>query len=320
MSASMRFARYQLDSDQRDLLGKEITERVTATELDSDSDEAILASIGAHAFRHYLPGEIVRALRSFCESGCHALMLSNLPVQRIPPTPVSGFVHETPMALTNALHFGLIQLLGVVPFAVEYENNGRLIRNVVPNPAAAGISSSWGADKEFSWHTDNPHLTFGEAGTYPCRHIPRYLTFFALRNEEQVPMCIVSADDAVAQLDPASRQQLLSPEFTVGAPESTDSDDAGQRQEFSDAAILEISRLNHYWARYDPGTTTGQTVGANAALQAWKAALQAVDAVECVLRPGDFIVIDNYRVLHRRPAFTPQQPATARWLRRCYAS
>ena len=320
MSASMRFARYHLDFDQRDLLGKEITERVAAAELDSDSDEAILASIGAHAFRHYLPGEIVRALRGFCESGGQALMLSNLPVQKIPATPVSGFVNETTLALTNALHFGLIQLLGAVPFAVDYENNGRLIRNVVPNPAAAGVSSSWGADKEFFWHTDNPHLTFGEAGTYPCRHIPRYLTFFALRNEEQVPMCIASADDVVAQLDHATRQQLLSPAFAVGAPASTDSDAYGQRREFSGTTILEIGPLNHYWARYDPGTTTGQTVGARAALRVWKAALQTVDALECVVRPGDFIVIDNYRVLHRRPAFAPQQPATARWLRRCYAS
>jgi alpha-ketoglutarate-dependent taurine dioxygenase len=43
-------------------------------------------------------------------------------------------------------------------------------------------------------------------------------------------------------------------------------------------------------------------------------------ARELVLNPGEFLIFDNYRVLHRRRAFTPGPAPTARWLRRCYAS
>ncbi|URN12249.1 hypothetical protein LUW77_12860 [Streptomyces radiopugnans] len=60
----------------------------------------------------------------FTAAGSHALLLSNLPMQEFPPTPVSGFGDETELAVTNAIHLGLIRILGCTPFAVRYENDG----------------------------------------------------------------------------------------------------------------------------------------------------------------------------------------------------
>lgn len=314
MTCALRVARHCLDDRTRDILGKEIAEAVATGGLDSDADEAILASIGAHALNNFLPGEILHSLKLFSATGAHALILSNLPMQEFPDTPVNGFTDEAELAVTNAIQYGLIQLVGLTPFAVAYENNGKLIRNVAPNPSAAGTTSSWGADSEFFWHTDNPHLPFGGPGVDLRRYVPRYLTFFTVRNDEQVPTEILAVDDAVARLDENVLRRLRSAMYEVGAPASNEGDLA-----LTETPVLELSAGGHR-ARFDHGTTTGLTEEAAATLRTWAETLEDVPAMEPVLRPGEFLIFDNYRTLHRRKAFTPGPAATARWLRRCYAS
>ncbi|AEB47709.1 TauD/TfdA family dioxygenase [Micromonospora maris] len=314
MSRALRVARHHLDDRTRDLLDKELTAALCDITLDSDAHEAILARIGAHALQTHLPGEILQALTFYPATGSHVLTIGNLPQQEFPATPRNGFTDETAMAVTNALHFGLLQLLSLTPFAVDYENNGRYIRNVAPNPAAAGTTSSWGADSEFFWHTDNPHLPFGGKGVDPRRYVPRYLSFYAVRNEEQVPTEVLAIEDAVAALDDATVQALQSAQFLVGPPASND-----ETAPLPDAALLEQS-YEGTRARYDRGTVTGTTPAAAAALDRWVQALEQARAEEFVLSPGDFLIFDNYRVLHRRRAFQPGPTETARWLRRCYAS
>jgi L-asparagine oxygenase len=319
MTSFLRLAAHRLDDATRDLLGKELAEHVAASELDSDADEAILAGVGAHALSRYLPREILRSVEVFCASGHHSLLIRNLPGQQFPDTPVSGFGWETDLAVVNALHFGLIQLLGIVPYAVDYENDGRLIRNVVPNPAAAGTTSSWGADSDFSWHTDNPHLPFGSPGLDPRHYIPRYLTFYAVRNEERVPTEVTALADVASTLDDATLRVLCTPQFSVGAPASNDAGLAEDRRWLDSAALLEPADEQD-WVRFDCGTTQGLTDEARAALATWQDALDHAGGEEFVLDARDFLIFDNYRVLHRRRAFTPRPDATARWLRRCYAS
>jgi hypothetical protein len=320
MTGFLRLARHRLEDGTCDLLGKEIIERVAATELDSDANEAILAGIGAHALNRYLPGEILHGLQVFTATGWHALLLSNLPRQEFPPTPITGFGAETDLAATNALHFGLIQLIRATPFAVSYENGGRLIRNVVPNPEASGTTSSWGADSDFFWHTDNPHQPFGDPGLDPRLYVPRYLAFYVVRNDERVPTEVAAVEDVVAGLSEETRRLLESAQYSVSAPASNDADPTGTRQVLDDAVVLELSPDGHYWARYDHSTTQGRTDEARGALDVWSAALGESASQEFMLEPGDFLIFDNYRVLHRRRAFTPGPDAAARWLRRCYAS
>ncbi|CAL9442104.1 TauD/TfdA family dioxygenase [Streptomyces radiopugnans] len=317
MTSLLQFARYRVEDGVRDLLGKEISARVSETNLESDLDDAILAGIGAYALRRHLPGDILQGIQVFTAAGSHALLLSNLPMQEFPPTPVSGFGDETELAVTNAIHLGLIRILGCTPFAVRYENDGRLVRNVVPNPAASGTTSSWGADSEFFWHTDNPHQPFGPPGSDPRLYTPPYLTFYAVRNEERVPTEIAALDDVVVRLDEETRLGLTAAEFEIGAPDSNDREATGPLVR---TEVLEIGPDGRHRARYDRGTTVGITDAAKRALERWCAVLPTVPSAELVLETGDFMIFDNRRVLHRRKAFTPRPHVRARWLRRCYAA
>ncbi|WP_055524682.1 TauD/TfdA family dioxygenase [Streptomyces graminilatus] len=317
MTSLLQFTRHRLDDSVRDLLDKEISERVSESRLDSDLDDAILAGIGAYALSRHLPGDVLQSVQVFTAAARHALVLSNLPAQKFPGTPVTGFGDEPELAVTNALHLGLIRLIGCTPFAVSYENDGHLIRNVVPNPAACGTTSSWGADSEFFWHSDNPHQPFGRPGSDPRLYAPPYLTFYAVRNEERVPTEIAALDDVVVRLDEDTREILRTAEFEVGAPDSNDGEATGPLRH---TAVLEPDGTGRHRARYDRGTTRGVTDRARAALDRWSDALTTIPAAELVLDTGDFMIFDNHRVLHRRKAFTPRPDATARWLRRCYAA
>ncbi|MFE3552441.1 TauD/TfdA family dioxygenase [Streptomyces kronopolitis] len=318
MTSLLQLTRFHVEDSARELLGKEISERVSETRLDSDLDDAILARIGAYALRRYLPGETLHGIQVFTAGGSHALTLTNLPTQDFPATPVSGFGDESELAVTNALHLGLLRLLGCTPFAVAYENDGRLIRNVVPNPEASGTTSSWGADSEFFWHSDNPHQPFSPPGSDPRLYAPPYLSFYTVRNEERVPTELMALDDVVVRLDEDTRLGLLAEEFQVGAPASNDQQSTAP---LTKTSVLEPGPDGrHHRARYDRGTTAGCTDAAAAALERWSAALGTAPSTELVLRPGEFMIFDNYRVLHRRKAFRPAPDATARWLRRCYAA
>ncbi|MCJ0868787.1 TauD/TfdA family dioxygenase [Streptomyces sp. AP-93] len=317
-SDALRITRFRLDDGTRDVLGKEIGARTHSSVLDSDDNQAILSSIGAYVLRQHLPGQILDALESFRVSRAHALTLSNLPRQDLPATPVSGYGDEPALSLVNAVHFGLIQLLGMTPYAVNYENLGRLMRNVVPNPAASGTTSSWGADSEFFWHTDNPHLPFGEPGMDPRGYVPQYLTFYTARNEERVPTEIAAAEEMVRLLDPAVLRALEGRGFVVGAPDSNDFPESPEL--LDEAPLLERDATGRHRVRYDAGTTRGISAEAEQHLRSLHQALGQVRGSAITLDPGDFLVFDNYRVVHRRRAFTPALASTARWLRRCYAS
>ncbi|MER6122367.1 TauD/TfdA family dioxygenase [Streptomyces sp. NPDC001795] len=316
MTAGPDIVRYVLDDGVRDVLAKELNSRLADAEpLDPDAHGVILASIGASALLQHLPDELLAELGKFTRGHSSVLVLENLPRYDAPPTPVGGFTPEAALAPVNALQLGLVRLLGTTPFAVPYENRGRVMRNVVPNPAAAGTTSSWGSDAEFFWHTDNPHLPFGEQGRDPRPNVPRHLTFYAIRNDERVPTDVVGVDTVLTRLTPAAREALARPEFEIGAPASVETG----AQPALRGAVLEHDGAAPRM-RYDHGTTRGLTARAAAALDELTAALRTDDAERFVLRPGDFLLFDNYRVLHRRRAFTPRPAATARWLRRCYAS
>lgn len=319
MNDHMRFVHRHIDDETRDLLKKEIEDRVVETVLDPDRDTEILARIGAWALRRTLPSEALGALEGFVASGNHALLLDNLPRPEVPPTPVHGFADEERLVVMNALHLGLIRLLDLTPYAVDYENRGRLIRNVVPNPEAASTASSWGSDSEFFWHTDNPQLPFGGPDVDPRAYIPRYLTFTIARNLEQVPTEVMALETALERVPEKALRWLVEPVFEVAAPDSNDLTDDGSRRVYGHIAVLETDDDGPH-VRYDRETTHAHDEEAAAALAAWVDALTQAPCWQPVLQPGHFLVFDNYRVVHRRGAFEPASSHEARWLRRCYAS
>jgi hypothetical protein len=291
-----------------------------AKPLCADADTMILSTIGEQALRTCLPRDTLRRLERFTVERPAVLRVCNLPVQDFPPTPVRGFADESELAVTNALHLGLIRRLGLTPFAVDYENGGKLMRNVVPNPDAADEASSWGSNFEFFWHNDNPQLGFGHVGADPRAFVPGFLTFFAARNDEKVATEVLVVDDVVRTLPKRVREVLCRPLFDVAPPESNDGGVGGEPMTAFGVPLLERTTRG-YRSRFDDGTTEGRTPEAKQALAEWVAALKRSDAALApVLEPGDFLAFDNTTVVHKRRGFTPATDGRERWLRRCYAS
>ena len=139
-----------------------------------------------------------------------------------------------------------------------------------------------------------------------------------MRNVEEVPTELLAVDDVVRTLPPGVREALTRDLFDVAAPDSNDALTDGERMTLSSAPVLELVREG-YRARFDVGTTEGRTPEAEQALEAWEDALKKAEALQPILRPGDFLGFDNTLLMHKRGGFEPE-PGNERWLRRCYAS
>lgn len=305
-----------LDDATRD----ELSLRLAASkgQLDADTDTMILTGIGSRALRTCLSSDVLEKLTAFTSGCSYILKISNLPQHEdLPETPACGYTDERELAFINALHLGLLAVLDLTPYAVDYENDGKLMRNVAPHRGATLVASSWGSRREFFWHTDNPHLPFGVAGCDPRPAVPGFLTFYTVRNEEEVPTDLLTVDQVVGTLSHEVRETLHQPLFDIAAPASNDTLADGRPMVLQETAVIDWHARSHR-ARYDKDTTTSRDEAGERALEAWRDALDMAPAVSPVLRPGEFLVFDNTRVVHRRRAFTPgPQP---RWLRRCYAS
>ncbi|MER6343570.1 TauD/TfdA family dioxygenase [Streptomyces sp. NPDC001595] len=311
MTALRPVVELELTDAESARVGERIAAALPPDGLDPDREPGILARIGAEALASSAPGELIDEIRRFPRSGASVVVVRNLPRQPSwPASPTAGWCAERELSALNALHMGIVQLMGLAPFAVEYENAGHLMRNVVPNPAAAGTTSSWGADTEFFWHTDNPHLEFGEPGTDPRRYVPRYLTFTGIRNEEAVPTDVMPLPYLERVLDAGLRSALAEPLYDVTAPDSNRSGETLASVPLLDAA----GRV-----RFDRGHTTAAGAAGVAPLARFTELLADAPHESLVLGAGDFLAFDNYRTLHRRVGFTPAPPGHARWLRRLYA-
>ena len=275
-----------------------------------------VGAVGADWLRSLLGPALVESIRRFAGCSHKALLLRGIGLSTTVPSPSNGFLPDAQCVLDfDLLHFGMLNLLGVRSHAVEYENHGKLVRNVVPVAQAAGTTSSWGADVDFSWHTDNPNWPFDDQASDVARSVPNYLAFIAVRNHEQASTDIVCVDHVLSRLPAWAIEHLSQPAFAFGAPASNEGHDGEQRV----MPILERG-ANGYRLRFDDGIVSASAAPAQAALSLLRQVLKDIQGIELVLQPGDFFIFKNARVLHRRKAFKPLPDGQARWLRRVYGS
>lgn len=298
------------DADLSGLVG--CRERLAGMPHRADS----VGAVGAQWLSTFLGEELIRSIGEFAASSYKALLLRGVGLSTDVRSPSNGFLPDAQCVLDfDLLHFGMLNLLGVRSHAVQYENHGKLVRNVVPVPQAAGTTSSWGADVEFSWHTDNPNWPFDDQASDVARSVPNYLAFIAVRNQERASTDIVCVDHVLSQLPAWAIERLSQPAFAFGAPASNEGYDGEQRV----IPILERDS-NGYRLRFDDGIVSATESGAEAALTLLRQVLKGVRGIALVLQPGDFFIFKNARVLHRRKAFKPLPEGEARWLRRLYGS
>ncbi|NOR63973.1 MAG: taurine catabolism dioxygenase TauD [Rhodobacteraceae bacterium] len=287
-------------------------------ELDSVTPHRVpqVTAFGMRWLKAAIGDEGVNKIRGFRDSPDECLQLRGLDLITYVPTPRNGFLPETDCVLDfDILHFGMLGLMGIDPFAVDYENEGKLVRNVLPVEAAAGIASSWGADIEFSWHTDNPNWNFqlGKENSASC--VPRFLSFTAIRNNEKVSTDVTSVDRVLAALPGWAVAELRRPVFLFEAPASNE----GSGGNLNKLPIIEVQDGQNL-LRFDENIVTATDRRSRASLEILSSCLRAAIGSEVVLTPGDFFIFKNSRVLHRRRAFVPAQGGDARWLRRVYGS
>ena len=275
-----------------------------------------VGEIGGDWLSTVLGSDNVEAIRAFPASPFKALLVRGISLSTDVATPCNGFLPNAQCILDfDLLQFGMLQLLGVRPHAVEYENLGKLVRNVVPVPEAAGTTSSWGADVEFFWHTDNPNWPFDDQGRDVTTSVPNFLAFAAVRNFEGASTDIVCVDHILSQLPAWATAQLQKPAYTFGAPASNEGFD-GQKKVLP---ILEQGDSG-YRLRFDDGIVAALDPDSKEALGLLCQCLRDAQGIEVVMQPGDFFIFKNARVLHRRKAFQPMPNSKARWLRRVYCS
>lgn len=275
-----------------------------------------VGKVGEHWLNTVLDVDTIQAIRAFPASPHKALLLRGISLSTDVVTPCNGFLASAECILDfDLMQFGMLRLLGIKPHAVEYENLGKLVRNVVPVPEAAGTTSSWGADVEFFWHTDNPNWPFNDEVQDATTSVPNYLAFAAVRNLEGASTDLICVDQVLSQLPAWAIAQLKKPAYTFDAPASNEGFDGMQRV----LPILEQDK-NGNRLRFDDGIVAALDSDSNEALSVLRQCLRDAQGIEVVLQPGDFFIFKNARVLHRRKAFQPMPDNNVRWLRRVYGS
>lgn len=77
----------------------------------------------------------------------------------LPPTPtLTAFIDESLLSDPLQGLFGHLADFGLYPVVYQGENDGRLVRNVVPRQGMENKISSYGSKYSFLPHVDNPDL------------------------------------------------------------------------------------------------------------------------------------------------------------------
>jgi L-asparagine oxygenase len=308
-------------SHASDEIADELVNGIGTSSFNPDVHFAEMAGIGATAVKPVLDDFQLATLRDFATGkGAQAVVIKGLPVPAVlPPTP-QEFCDDADMQFTDILQFGVIEAAGLSPVAYGYENFGRVVRNVAPSSRAVKVASSHGSQVPLGWHTDDPCGPFEGLG-FERSPIPRFLTFFGVRNAdgngEPVPTEILPVRAFLRLARPEHILELEKHQFIVNPP-------ASNRCGSFIAPIVEYDYTGEPFVRFNAadGQIQGVTPRAQTAITELCDLLQDCDhvSIKVFVNPGTIFMFDNYRVLHSRRSFDPGEDLSkARWLRRCFA-
>lgn len=283
-----------------------------------DFSNADLIECGNHIAKNIVgdlgPKEI-HALMSFNTSSVDYIIFSREQEPDIPDTPYSGVIANKeliePILFLTSLH----SLMGLHPVVYQGENDGRLVRHVVPAEKSVGSISSHGSRVAFAGHVDNPDLPFFDNAEEHKVSIPDNLSLYCLRQQDvSVPTDIIFLDKILDRLGPEKTSLLMKPLFTVERPASF-SGYAGLH--ISDVPLISRNNLGQYISRIDTHRITTTDKKSESIIEEFKAIAASDDVkLRLVLQPGECVIFKNKRVLHAREAFNPRFDGKDRWLLR----
>ena len=260
-----------------------------------------------------LPRSLRRTLGSFRlteEDG--VALVRGCPIEPdLRPTPAhwSQTPEEAPASLHDIVALLIASVLGD-PFGRVTQQAGRVIQDIVPTRhdrrEQRGSSSAAGLD----WHSEDAF--------HDCR--PDYLALFCLRNPDHV--ATTYADVSELEITDTDRKLLFDAEFVIRPDDAllvTARQPPSRPNSHAHAppkvATLFGDPIRPY-IRLDPSYTDVPESAAHR--QAYRRLCAAADqaAHSVRLRPGDCLLVDNFRVVHGRAAFHAQFDGTDRWLKR----
>jgi Fe(II)/alpha-ketoglutarate-dependent arginine beta-hydroxylase len=237
--------------------------------------------------------------------------------ERVGPTP--GHWRERPEPSTSRREELLLLIIGSLlgdPFAWGTQQDGRLIHDVLPIAGHENEQLGSSSEALLTWHTEDAF--------HPLRG--DFLMLGCLRNPYGAQTTVGYVDSL--ELPESVRDVLFEPRFGIRPDEShlAKNNSAGGTKSFEEIAEMDrapepiavlFGDRSAPFVRADP-YFMDVAEGDDEARSALDAFAKAMDdrMFDVVLEDGDFIVIDNYRVVHGRKPFKARHDGTDRWLKR----
>lgn len=262
-----------------------------------------------------LTNENIAKKQQFLSDNCYIVERVKID-EYLPCTPTkTGFLDENDIPITMKSLFCHLGQMGVYPVVYEGENDGRLVRNVVPKEGMERQISSYGSKESFLPHVDNPDLALRSEITtrYKVSPCPDTLTLLCLRKEDGVATSIIKLDSILADLTKIEIEILQQNLFIVSRPAS-----------FQEVSILKNVPLlslykQNYISRFDYHNVSSENVECTRVLEKFKKiSLDETKWLNLYLQPSELVTFDNQRVLHTRNGFSARFDGYDRWLLRVF--
>jgi Fe(II)/alpha-ketoglutarate-dependent arginine beta-hydroxylase len=229
-------------------------------------------------------------------------------------TPANIDPHSGRHTLPEALLVLIGGLLGDI-FGWHTQQGGRLIHDIVPIAGSERGQTSACSERELSLHTEDAFHPYSAD----------YVGLCCLRNRERAGTTLSNIKDIV--LDANACEILFQPRFQF-IPDASHDVDGGRT---ADRFRMGAARVAHearptsvlFGASDAPGlrldpdyiTSIPGDFEAQGALDALCRALEGAKT-EIVSRPGDYLFLDNQRVVHGRSPFHAKYDGRQRWFKR----
>ncbi|MES2203800.1 MAG: TauD/TfdA family dioxygenase [Pseudomonadota bacterium] len=234
------------------------------------------------------------------------IFIENLPIDSVlPNTPNSDF---DPVEKTYISEYILLLLsfyLESAPYINVGEKNDSVIHNVIPIIGKEHEESGAGSLATFDWHTENIHE----------KSPTDYFTLLALRGDKNAFTSILAIKDIVKSLPDSLIQKLLTTKFLMKTGQSYTTESSItrtilERDEKGEFSIFYNSNSSRCIALDEEGSQVYQQL---------KEKINALRIFSIDLRPGDALIINNHKALHKRDGFKISTPENERrWLQRIY--
>jgi len=291
-----------------------------------DPDFLMESAVAAHELPRRLRQFLIHFKNEEVENGC--ALMSGLPVddEKIGATPPHWkCVGPGNPALEYEIFLMLCAALLGDALAWSTQQSGRIVHDVLPIRGHEHEQLGTGSEQLLWWHTEDAF--------HPFR--ADYIGLLCLRNPDSVSTTVCAVD--MIELDADETDRLFEPVFTIRPDESHRPKNGGNGADPAEVAVerqqeayTEIERMNTRpdrisvlygdkrspYLRIDPYfMDPAQDVRAQSALESF---IRRIDRalMNCTLKPGDTLFVDNYRAVHGRQPFRAHFNGRDRWLKR----